>query len=60
VITNSGTHRRARLVGRHVESLVDLPGIGYDDLSIESLRKLETKLRLADPGRPDDDGDFDQ
>src|SRR5581483_1189807 len=37
--------------------LVDLPRVRDDDLATKSERQVESRLRLADAGRPDDDHD---
>jgi len=47
----------ARLVGRDVEALVNLPRVGHHDLAAELTREVEGELRLADAGGPDDDRD---
>ena len=46
------------LVGGDIEALVHLPRVGDHDLAAELDGKLESKLRLADSCRPDDDGNL--
>jgi len=57
VVTHAPSLFCAWLVGGDVEALVDLPGVGDDDLAVEPRGEVECKLRLSNPGRTDDDGE---